>query len=124
MATRMLIVDDSGFVRTLHDHVLRSHGFETLLVDGGSAALEALERQTCDLAVIDVNMPRMDGLTLTRHIRAATATADLPIIMLSAERDDRDVARGIEAGANVYVCKPTDPEALVQNVRMLLGPGI
>ncbi|MBA2450022.1 MAG: response regulator [Chloroflexi bacterium] len=123
MATRILIVDDSAFVRSLHDYIFRSHGFETLLVDSGFAALEALNRETCDLAVVDVNMPRMDGLTLTRHIRADPATAELPIIVLSTERDDRDVVQGLEAGANVYVFKPTDPEALVRHARMLLGPG-
>jgi two-component system chemotaxis response regulator CheY len=121
MATRILIVDDSGFVRALHDYVLRSHGFDTLLVDSGFAALEALQSEPCALAVVDVNMPRMDGLTLTRHIRAKPETANLPIIILSTERDTQDVARGIEAGANIYVFKPTDPEALVENVRMLLG---
>ena len=121
MAARILIVDDSAVVRSLHSYILRSHGFQTVLADSGFAALEALGRDACDLAIVDVNMPRMDGLTLTRHIRAAQATSALPVIIVSSECDDGDVSRGLQAGANIYVVKPTEPETLVEHVRMLLG---
>ena len=62
MAPRVLVVDDSAVVRSLHSYILRSAGFATVGADSGFAALEELYQSSCQLAVIDVNMPRMDGL--------------------------------------------------------------
>jgi len=121
MASRILVVDDSAVVRSLHSYILKSAGFDTVQADSGFAALEALQEKRCDLAVVDINMPRMDGLTLIRQIRADPATMDLPIIIVSSEQEAKDRRRGFLAGANVYVVKPTEPEELVANVRMLLG---
>jgi len=121
VSRRILIVDDSAVVRALHSYILRSVGFETVLADSGFAALEALQQSPCDLAVVDINMPLMDGLTLIRQIRADPTTRDLPVIIVSTEQEAKDKRKGFEAGANVYVVKPTEPEELVANVRMLLG---
>jgi two-component system chemotaxis response regulator CheY len=121
VSRRILIVDDSAVVRALHSYILRSVGFETVLADSGFAALEALQQSPCDLAVVDINMPLMDGLTLIRQIRADPATRGLPIIIVSSEQEAKDKRKGFEAGANVYVVKPTEPEELLANVRMLLG---
>jgi two-component system chemotaxis response regulator CheY len=123
MASRILVVDDSAVVRALHGYILKSVGFEVVQADSGFAALEALGTTPCDLAVVDINMPRMDGLTLIRNIRSDRATKDLPIIIVSTEQEAKDKRKGFEAGANVYVVKPTEPEELVANVRMLLGAG-
>jgi len=123
MASRILVVDDSAVVRALHTYILRSVGFEVVQADSGFAALEALTTTPCDLAVVDINMPRMDGLTLIRNIRSDPASRDLPIIIVSTEQEAKDKRKGFEAGANVYVVKPTEPEELVANVRMLLGAG-
>ena len=121
---RILIVDDSAVVRALHSYILRSVGFETVLTESGFAALESLQRIPCDLAVVDINMPLMDGLTLIRQIRADPTTRDLPVIIVSTEQEAKDKRKGFEAGANVYVVKPTEPDELVANVRMLLGPNL
>ncbi len=123
VSRRILIVDDSAVVRALHSYILRSVGFETVLADSGFAALEALQQNPCDLAVVDINMPLMDGLTLIRQIRADPTTRDLPVIIVSTEQEAKDKRKGFEAGANIYVVKPTEPEELVANVRMLLGAG-
>ena len=123
MINRILVVDDSAIVRALHSYILRSAGFETVEAESGFAALETLHRCPCALAVIDINMPRMDGLTLIRHIRAEPSTKEMPIIVVSTEREAQDMRRGFEAGANVYTVKPTEPEVLVANVRMLLKAG-
>jgi two-component system chemotaxis response regulator CheY len=121
MVFRVLLVDDSAAVRQLHSFILHSGGFETAEADSGFAALELLHRQPCDLVVIDLNMPRMDGLTLIRQIRADTTMRDLPIIIVSTEQDVHDQIKGFEAGANIYMIKPTEPDLLVTQARMLMG---
>jgi two-component system chemotaxis response regulator CheY len=120
MTYRILVVDDSAMVRTLHAYTLRADGFETVEADSGFAALEALHQEPCDLAVIDMNMPRMDGLTLVRQLRADPVTRQMPIIVISTRQEARDQRLGFEAGVNAYMVKPTDPGELVAQVRMLL----
>jgi two-component system chemotaxis response regulator CheY len=121
MNQRILVVDDSPVVRALHAYILRSAGFETIEAENGFAALEALAKQRCHVAVVDVNMPLMDGFTLIRHVRTETVHRDMPIIVVSTEQGAQDKRKGFEAGANVYVVKPTEPEKLIAAVRMLLG---
>lgn len=121
MKPRVLVVDDSAVVRSLHSYILRSAGCDTVEAENGFAALETLAKHPCNLAVVDVNMPQMDGFTLIRHIRSDTAAQDMPIIVVSTEQEAQDKRKGFEAGANVYMVKPTEPESLVANVMMLLG---
>jgi two-component system chemotaxis response regulator CheY len=123
MSARILIVDDSAIVRALHGYILQAAGFDTVEAESGFAALETLQSVHCALAVVDLNMPRMDGLTLIRHIRAEPHTRDLPVIIVSSEQDAQDQRKGFEAGANVYVVKPSEPAQLVSHVHMLMGAG-
>lgn len=118
---RILIVDDSAMVRALHAYILQAANFDTLEAESGFVAIEVLLQCPCDLAVVDINMPHMDGLTLIRHLRAEPATRDMPIIVVTTEEDDEDRRKGFEAGANVYVIKPTEPEQLVAHARLLVG---
>ena len=118
---RILIVDDSAVVRTLHSYILRAAGFVTVEAEDGFAALETLHRDPCNLALVDINMPHMDGLTLTRRIRADSTTKDMPIIIVSTEMEETDRCKGFEAGANVYIVKPSELRDLVDKVHMLLG---
>ena len=69
MRARILVVDDSATMRALHVYHLQSAGYETVQADSGFAALEVLREARCSLALVDINMPRMDGFTLTRRIR-------------------------------------------------------
>lgn len=116
----ILVVDDSAVVRALHSYILKAEGYDTLEVDSGFAALEALNSHTCHLAIIDVNMPRMDGFTLIRKIRATPRTHTLPIIVVSSQQEARDRMKGLEAGANTYLIKPTEPGQLIAGIRRLL----
>ena len=118
---RVLIVDDSAMVRALHEYIFQAAGFDTVQAESGFMALEALQRSPCDLAVVDINMPLMDGLTLVRQIRAEATMRELPIIIVTTEEDGGDQARAFEAGANAYVVKPTEPADLVDQARLLLG---
>jgi two-component system chemotaxis response regulator CheY len=118
---RVLIVDDSAMVRALHAYILQTVGFDTIEAENGFTALEMLRQWHCDVAIVDMNMPRMDGLTLIKRIRAEHDTKDLPVIIVSVEQDVRNQRLGIEAGANVYVVKPTEPAQLVSHVQLLIG---
>ena len=120
MRLRILVVDDSAVVRALHSYILKSEGFETFEADSGFTALEVLNNHPCDLAVIDVNMPRMDGFTLTRKIRSNPVTREMPIIIVSSQQEAVDRSKGMEAGANTFLMKPTEPENLVDGIRALL----
>lgn len=120
MPRNILVVDDSPTVRALESFILKTAGFE---VEGASNGVEALEKifeKSYALVVTDINMPKMDGLRLTKTLREHDAYKDLPIIIVTSESEEEDRMRGIEAGANVYLCKPTKPEQLLQNVKMLL----
>ncbi len=121
MKYTILIVDDSAVVRTLHALILRSDGFITLEAENGFTALEMLISHPCHLAIVDVNMPRMDGITLVRNIRANLVTQNIPIIMVSTQIEARDKMKGLEAGVNSYLVKPTDPDKLLDEVRNLLN---
>ncbi|HYD51415.1 MAG TPA: response regulator [Gemmatimonadaceae bacterium] len=121
MPLPILIVDDSAVVRAFHAYILRSAGFEVVEAENGFTALERLHAIPCALAIVDVNMPHMDGFTLIREIRANAPTRSLPVIVVSTEQEAEDKRMGFDAGADVYVVKPTQPDELMEHVRTLMA---
>jgi two-component system chemotaxis response regulator CheY len=122
MAKHILIVDDSKTVRNLVAFIMKKEGFTVTVAEDGLDALEKLySRETFDLIISDVNMPRMDGFTFIRTVREQEAYTDIPIMVLSTEGQERDIQKGMNLGANLYMVKPADPERMVRNVKMLLG---
>ena len=121
MNGKVLIVDDSKVARDLHGFMLESGGFEVHQAINGNEALEKAIATQFDLIVTDVNMPQMDGYEFTRRVRATAGYETTPIIIVSTESEAQDKTRGFEAGANVYVVKPTRPNNLLANARMLLS---
>ena len=118
---RVLVVDDSGLVRDTHTAMLAEGGHEVRQAADGAEALELLLAERFDLIVSDVMMPHMDGIELTRRVRAADGYRHTPVILVSTEAQARDRLNGLRAGANVYVVKPVRPGFLLQNARLLLG---
>ncbi len=118
---KVMIVDDSQIVLSLHSYIFQSAGFECAVAENGFVALEDLMRAPVDLVVTDVNMPRMDGYELTRKIRETSGYEDVPIIIISTEEEAKDRMKGMEAGANIYVVKPAEPSSLITHARMLLA---
>jgi two-component system chemotaxis response regulator CheY len=118
---KILVVDDSRIVLSLHSYILGSAGFDCVTAENGFLALETLFRDRFDLVVTDVNMPRMDGYELTRRIRQTPGFTQIPIIIISTEEEAADKMKGMAAGANVYVVKPAEPASLIQNAKMLLS---
>jgi DNA-binding response OmpR family regulator len=113
----ILVVDDEPSIREVVSIYLERAGYQVVVADDGQAALEALERQPPDLVVLDLMLPEVDGLEITRRLRA---TGDIPIIMLTARREETDRILGLEMGADDYVVKPFSPRELVSRVNAVL----
>jgi len=116
----ILIVDASEFVRSYHSHVLQQAHFQVITAVDGSDGLEKLYTNFCDLVLTDINMSNMDGYEFIRRVRADAKYRTLPIIIVSTESEGRDKSKGFEAGADLYIVKPCSPEAMVENIRMVL----
>ena len=114
---RILIVDDDRDIRTLLAEQLEGYGFTALLAEDGRAMRRTLDRESVDLVVLDLNLPREDGLTLCRDLRARSA---LPVIMLTARGEPIDRILGLEMGADDYMPKPFEPRELVARIRNVL----
>jgi CheY-like chemotaxis protein len=119
---RVLIVEDSIGVRELERVILEGAGYQvTTAIDGldGAAKLRA---EPADLVVSDVEMPGMDGFTLTRTIRRTKGWESVPVILMTSRNDDADKRAGLEAGATAYLFKQDfDQHELVDTVRRLIG---
>ncbi len=118
---KVLIVDDSKIILSLHSYILETAGFDCDTALNGFEAYEMLLKNKYEILITDVNMPRMDGFTLTKKTRTIPECKDLPIIIISTEAEAKDKSKGMDAGANLYVVKPADPRALVMHVEMLLA---
>lgn len=117
----ILAVDDDPDILKLVVFRLERSGYVVLQARDGEEALRlALERPP-DLFVVDVMMPKMDGLELVRRLRAEEATSRTPIIMLTARAQDTDLEAGFEAGADDYLRKPFSPLELQARVQAILG---
>ena len=120
--TRILVVDDSSLVRLYYRSALEKAGFEVEQAINGIEAMERVLSQPFALLVVDVNMPRMDGLTFLRTLRrGAPDVATLPALMISTESETQDIAAAAAAGANLYLLKPVAEAQLVQYVCVLTG---
>jgi diguanylate cyclase (GGDEF)-like protein len=116
----ILVVDDDQDIARFVSVNLKIHGFEVVMAGDGQEALELVERRHPDLAVVDLMMPRMDGLELTRRLRANPMTSALPVIMLTAKGMTVDKVVGLTAGADDYLVKPFDTLELIARVRSTL----
>ena len=122
MSKHILIVDDSKTVRNLVAFILKAEGFKVTTAEDGLDGLEKLyAMQSVHLILSDINMPRMDGFTFIAQVREQDIYKDIPIIILSTEGEERDIQKGIQLGANLYMVKPAQPEKMVRNIKMLLG---
>jgi two-component system, OmpR family, response regulator len=117
MPRLILIVDDDPHIRQLLAFALAKAGFDTIEAEDGEAALAVAESRMPDLLVLDINMPRMDGIETCRRLRARS---DLPILFLSSRDDEIDRVLGIELGADDYVTKPFSPREVVARVTAIL----
>ena len=113
----ILIVDDEPSIVEVVTLYLERSGYKVLAANDGAAALRLLQSQSPDLVILDLMLPGIDGLEITRRLRAEGNT---PIIMLTARREETDRILGLEMGADDYVIKPFSPQELVSRVRAVL----
>lgn len=118
--TRILIVDDDQDIARILRFRLEKKGFDCVLASNGLEALERLDTHHPDLVLLDVMMPKMDGFTACREIRARNAWARIPVIMLTAKGDTSDKVTGFSEGADDYVVKPFEFDELLARIQMIL----
>ncbi len=121
MTNTILVVDDSTSVCKMVESALRLKGYAVVTAADGMEALEALERDQFNLVMLDINMPRLDGLSLLKIVRARPEWADLPILMLTTEGQEADRDRALALGATDYMIKPFKPVQLLGRVGAILG---
>jgi DNA-binding response OmpR family regulator len=118
--TKILVVDDEPDIRRLVGFSLKRHGFEIIEAADGLAACSVAEVEMPDLILMDVMMPLMNGFDASRKLKENPATAEIPIVMLSAKSQVYEQEQGIESGAAEYICKPFTPGELVEQVNSFL----
>ena len=119
----ILLVEDTMLVRVMEKRILEAAGYEVVATVDGADALNALGSRTFAAVVSDIMMPNMDGLTLAARIRQDLRYRDLPIILVTSLSSDEDKRRGLEAGANAYIPKPSfDQRLLLDTLQRLVVP--
>lgn len=116
---RALIVDDSGATRAVIRRMMGQLDFDCLEAEHGEAALEVLHNDEVDVALVDWNMPVMDGVTLVKRLRRERRFAALPVMMVSAETSAARMAQALAAGADEFVMKPVTLETLASKLELL-----
>jgi adenylate cyclase len=117
---RILIADDQPMNVDILQMRLAVHGYELLTAADGEEALAVARAQLPDLILLDIMMPKMDGLEVCRLLKGDAALPFMPIIMVTAKADTKDIVAGLEAGADEYLTKPVDQAALVARVKSML----
>ena len=118
--TRVLVVEDDPDIAQLVARYLEKSGFSVDLLANGRDALASIAAHPPDVLVLDLMLPQVDGLEICRVVRASSATAAIPIIMLTARAEESDRIVGLEIGADDYLAKPFSPNELVARVRALV----
>src|SRR5215813_7791416 len=123
MDKKILIVDDEAHIRMLIEQTLEEledEGVEFLTADNGASALEIIQEEKPNLVFLDVMMPKMNGMDVCRKVKKELTMNDVFIILLTAKGQELDRQRGKEVGADVYMTKPFDPEALLSKAKQVL----
>ena len=116
----ILIVDDNPANLDILQARLAAHNYEIITATDGEAGLATAREKQPDLILLDIMMPKMDGIEVCKHIRADASLSFMPIIMVTAKADSKDVVAGLEAGGDEYLTKPVDHAALVARVKSML----
>jgi putative two-component system response regulator len=117
--TRVLVADDTESVRALFRKLLLAEGHDVIAVQDGAEALDAIEKQHPDIVLLDVQMPRLDGLEVCRRLKSDPATRLTPVVLVTGQSDMSDRIKGIEAGADEFLTKPVHPHELRARVASL-----
>lgn len=117
----ILVADDDPLLARLVEHKLRRAGFDVVLANDGMKALSMAAELRPALLVLDAMMPGFDGFEVLRRLRNDAHTASIPVLMLTARREEKDIVGALTRGAQDYMIKPFMPEELVARVRLIVG---
>ena len=117
----ILLVEDSPTQAERWRHVMQGHGYETQVVSSAAMALAALRERTPDLVLSDIVMPEMDGYALCRAIKTDVRWMDMPVILMTALSDTKDIVRGLECGADNFIRKPFSDDYLLERISHVLA---
>jgi len=124
MEQKLLIVDDEPHIRMLIEQTLEELEDEDvtfLMADNGEDALEIIKEEKPQLVFLDVMMPKMNGMEVCRRVKKELFLKDVYIVLLTAKGQELDRQKGTEVGADVYMTKPFDPEAILSKAKTVLG---
>jgi two-component system chemotaxis response regulator CheY len=122
MPPRILVVDDGSLIRLYYRETLEAAGFEVAEAINGIEALEKVLSERFDLLIVDINMPKMDGVSFLRALRSREGNASaIPALVISSEAGEQDAAAARAAGANFYLVKPVAAPDLALHVAVLAG---
>ncbi len=114
---KILVVDDEEDILELVRHHLNREGYEVRCAESGEQAIQTAKSESVDLMILDLMLPGIDGLEVTRRLKNDPRTQHIPILMLTAKGEESDVVTGLELGADDYVTKPFSPRILIARAR-------
>lgn len=117
---RILLAEDDPQIARLVQFKLQREGFSVMSVENGAEALQALRRSPFDLVILDVMMPVKDGFSVLADLKADADLCKIPVMLLTARANERDLLTGFQQGATDYIAKPFDLDHLVERVRALV----
>ncbi|OEU74024.1 MAG: two-component system response regulator [Desulfuromonadales bacterium C00003068] len=121
MSKKILIVEDEESLLKLATILITSQGHEVIAVSSGVKALDALAREHVDLVLLDVMLPELDGFEVCRRIKQAPETKSIPVVMLTAKKNQVDLDLGDEVGADWYITKPFKSANVIETVERFLN---
>jgi DNA-binding response OmpR family regulator len=124
MSKKLLIVDDEAHIRMLIEQTLEEledEGVEFLTAENGEEALQIIQDEKPELVFLDVMMPKMNGMEVCRRVKKELGLEKVFIVLLTAKGQELDRQKGLEVGADLYMTKPFDPEAILNKAREVLG---
>ena len=119
---RILIADDEPDIRTLLVAILKSENYDVITASDGAEALMAIKTSHPDVVILDIMMPKLDGMQVLQKVREDAEISSIPVIMLTAKVSDKDILSGYKYGANYYIPKPFEISDILEGVRMVLKP--
>ncbi len=121
MAKKIVLAEDEPQIARLIEFKLKKEGYEVTWKENGEEALKAIKEDKPDLILLDVMMPVMDGYEVLRRLKEDEDLKSIPVVMLTARAQEKDVVKGIDLGAEDYITKPFHPAELLARVKRILG---
>jgi two-component system alkaline phosphatase synthesis response regulator PhoP len=117
---KILIVEDDQHIRKLLNILIRKDDVEIDEAVEGNEAQRKLRENRYDLVILDIMMPNVDGFSILKELRERPETAQLPVIVVTAKTEDKDLMKGYSMGANYYITKPFEPQDLIHSIELIL----